>query len=420
MNEYRAATIPQNQKLNFIEHFNASHANTLSQTQALCNSLPNKNLENNCEKQIGPVKFSDGKRVNTNNNDNKCLNNDKYSTRPVIKSEHVIKTEKSSAAMNSKSNAFNVSNEYLSENKGYFDRNSSNNVNQTNSNLLNVVSTNSGQVPISSACVTSAGSTAIYQQSHDYSTLDSSQSNHQSQQRGLFDTRTNFSAHNMDDAYLREQQFRNYTQMTELNSIARPAVSYPNEIVSSRTAGYDISSSRSYEATPFDRYDMNCLMSQRSNMYPYLHPTMEDLSNQQKYLHEQHQMAQAMLKSDHDETAGPLYPRPMYHYDPSTGPLPPGFSAINLSVKVAAAAQAAQAFKASTAAAASAVASGVNITATNVSSSSPHDYNSTRFVNRTANSSSPSSTRLGDSPAAVSPRSHEQSVDLSSNSLPNR
>uniref|UniRef100_A0AAG5DS46 Myelin transcription factor 1 domain-containing protein n=1 Tax=Anopheles atroparvus TaxID=41427 RepID=A0AAG5DS46_ANOAO len=42
-----------------------------------------------------------------------------------------------------------------------------------------------------------------------------------------------------------------------------------------------------------------------------------------------------MMKVELDEVTGPIYPRPMYHYDPSGCgvALPPGFSAINLSVK---------------------------------------------------------------------------------------
>ncbi|XP_049867012.1 myelin transcription factor 1-like protein [Pectinophora gossypiella] len=53
------------------------------------------------------------------------------------------------------------------------------------------------------------------------------------------------------------------------------------------------------------------------------------------------------MKTDQSEetTSGPIYPRPMYHYEASSGvggvsamaPVPPGFSAINLSVKIAAA-----------------------------------------------------------------------------------
>lgn len=61
-----------------------------------------------------------------------------------------------------------------------------------------------------------------------------------------------------------------------------------------------------------------------------------------KYLPEHHPHMTQLVKCDPggggmDESAGPIYPRPMYHYDPLTGVLPPGFSAINLSVKIGAA-----------------------------------------------------------------------------------
>ena len=214
--------------------------------------------------------------------------------------------------------------------------------------------------------------------------------------------------------------------MSDMPSIARPTVSYPSEIMSNRN-GYDLT--RSFEPTSsvmptsaaFERYDAAAL-SQRSNMYPYLQPTMDDLNHQQqKYLHEQHQMAaHAMLKAELEtETSTPLYPRPMYHYDPS-GPLPPGFSAINLSVKVAAAQAQAAAFKASASTpsgATSAPAPAIDLSTSSVNSSSPQGFNPTQYATERVNDSPRNiSPNLGSSP--VSSPTNDRSLDLSVNRLP--
>ncbi|XP_046803154.1 probable serine/threonine-protein kinase tsuA isoform X2 [Lucilia cuprina] len=118
----------------------------------------------------------------------------------------------------------------------------------------------------------------------------------------------------------------------------------PTSISSSVSSSYvDSSTASSGLTTAFERYDPNCNGQRPSNMYPYLSQSADDLqAQQQKYLQDQQLL---MAKVEHDEMAngGPIYPRPMYHYDPSMGPLPPGFSAINLSVKMAAAQAAAAA-----------------------------------------------------------------------------
>lgn len=141
---------------------------------------------------------------------------------------------------------------------------------------------------------------------------------------------------NIEDQYLREQQLRYSQQICEINNIARPSVSYPSELVSNRPS-YELSSSRSFNSssapisTAFERYDPLC-MPQRANMYPYMQHTLDDINIQHNFIHEQ-QMSQSMMKVEQEESAVPIYHRPIYHYDQS-GPLPPGFSAINLSVKV--------------------------------------------------------------------------------------
>lgn len=118
----------------------------------------------------------------------------------------------------------------------------------------------------------------------------------------------------------------------------------PTSISSSVSSSYvDSSTAAGGLTTAFERYDPNCNGQRPSNMYPYLSQSADDLqAQQQKYLQDQQLL---MAKVEHDEMAngGPIYPRPMYHYDPSMGPLPPGFSAINLSVKMAAAQAAAAA-----------------------------------------------------------------------------
>uniref|UniRef100_A0A1I8PXK6 Myelin transcription factor 1-like protein n=1 Tax=Stomoxys calcitrans TaxID=35570 RepID=A0A1I8PXK6_STOCA len=135
-------------------------------------------------------------------------------------------------------------------------------------------------------------------------------------------------------------------------SISPGARSYdphpPTSISSSVSSSYVDSSTPSGGgvsglSTAFERYDPNCGGQRPANMYPYLSQSADDIhSQQQKYLQDQQLL---MAKVEHDEMAngGPIYPRPMYHYDPSMGPLPPGFSAINLSVKMAAAQAAAAA-----------------------------------------------------------------------------
>lgn len=155
----------------------------------------------------------------------------------------------------------------------------------------------------------------------------------------------------------------------------------------------------------------------------------EITSQQQKYLHEQQMVHASMLKGEHvDElNGGPLYPRPMYHYDPSMGPLPPGFSAINLSVKVAAA-QAAAAAAAynnnnNNSNAGQTKSGSVSpppppnapiidlSTSTSVTSTSPHGFNSPHYQQRLNNSPQPGASPNLASPQVPSPPG--QTLDLS-------
>jgi hypothetical protein len=170
---------------------------------------------------------------------------------------------------------------------------------------------------------------------------------------------------------------------------------------------YDLqnSSHRSYDgATAFERYDPT-YVAQRNNLYSTYQPSSMELNNHQKYMLEQQQQQMqqtAMLKQEIDDNTGPVYPRPMYHYDPSSGTLPPGFSAINLSVKAAQAA----AFKNSGASTGPIMDLSIN----NISSTSPSF--------RLGRSPQP-----GTSPNLASPQvpgSPNQTLDLSVNRLSQR
>ncbi|XP_059612869.1 myelin transcription factor 1 [Phlebotomus argentipes] len=227
----------------------------------------------------------------------------------------------------------------------------------------------------------------------------------------------------IDDPYLREQQIR-YSQMNDLSGLARPAVSY-GDIGGNRAVptGYELSvnsaSHRPYDpgvgpiTTAFERYDPNC-PPQRTNMYPYIQPSMEDINQQQKYLQEQH-MAHAMMKQDVDENSAPIYPRPMYHYDPSTGTLPPGFSAINLSVKIGAPHPLPQKGGGSP----SPNGPVIDLSTSSVTSSSPHGFNSPHYGGQRMQTGSPqpgASPHHLASPQVPSPQG--QTLDLSVNRLP--
>ncbi|XP_053947888.1 uncharacterized protein LOC128856603 [Anastrepha ludens] len=195
--------------------------------------------------------------------------------------------------------------------------------------------------------------------------------------------------------------------------------------------------------TAFERYDPICNGQRQgppANMYHYLPQSADDLQvQQQKYLQEQQML---MAKAEHEELAngGPIYPRPMYHYDPSMGPLPPGFSAINLSVKMAAA-QAAAAAAAyqnqqhqqqqqqqhqqqpkQSGSPSPPGAPVVDLSASaSVTSSSPHGFNSPASHNQYSQRMGAGSPQPGASPNIASPQvpsPQGQTLDLSVTRLP--
>ncbi|KAL1494244.1 hypothetical protein ABEB36_009867 [Hypothenemus hampei] len=164
-----------------------------------------------------------------------------------------------------------------------------------------------------------------------------------------------------DEMYHRE---RTYQDMNEpVTTIARPVVTYSNDLVN---RSYDSSlvntaSHRPYDPgsnNGFERYDSGqCVSLQQplgpprvppQGIYGYMEDSQEHRYQQEAAAVQQHQLAvanaQNLLKQEEQEPpSGPLYPRPMYQYDASSGaPLPVGFSAINLSVKCVTTAQAVQ------------------------------------------------------------------------------
>lgn len=331
--------------------------------------------------------------------------------KPVIKSEYAIKAEKSVPKSPSQTAANQLS-QQIQQQK--IDAYNEQNLHSHQSKTLYMNTNQSIQnVNISQSQSPCMPSQLSIQQSQMGGYMGSESSQHT---RSAFETTNGILSNDMsiEDQYMREQQLRYSQQMSEINTIARPTVSYPSELVSNR-ASYELSS-RSYDSssiptsTAFERYDPSCI-PQRGNMYPYMQPSLEDINNQQKYLHEQQQMAQAMMKVEPEDNPTPIYPRPMYHYDPSTGPLPPGFSAINLSVKVG---SIQSGFKGTLSSPGVPV---IDLSTSSVTSSSPHGYHAQNFPIQRNAGSRPTSPHLT-SPQVPSPQG--QTLDLSvSSRIPN-
>ncbi|XP_058816078.1 trithorax group protein osa-like isoform X1 [Topomyia yanbarensis] len=147
---------------------------------------------------------------------------------------------------------------------------------------------------------------------------------------------------------------RSYAQMSTLSS----PPSMGNRLGEYDPTASHLTNHRPYEPAPqtaFERYDTS-YPPQRSNLYSSYGYSQSIIDEEQKYLAaaeppappeiqaSQHHLGLStgptdrhhpMMKVEMDEASGPIYPRPMYHYDPTCGTMPPGFSAINLSVKEA-------------------------------------------------------------------------------------
>ncbi|CAH1115073.1 unnamed protein product [Psylliodes chrysocephalus] len=155
-----------------------------------------------------------------------------------------------------------------------------------------------------------------------------------------------------EEMYHRERSYAEMNESIGGNGIARPVVTYSNEIANRTYESGLINSAghRPYDpgTNSFERYDSSqCVSLQQplgpprvppQGMYGYIEEQQEQRYQQEAAAAQQHQIvvanAQNMMKTEEPESTGPLYPRPMYQYDASSGgPLPVGFSAINLSVK---------------------------------------------------------------------------------------
>ncbi|KAJ6636971.1 Myelin transcription factor 1-like protein [Pseudolycoriella hygida] len=399
---------PEQQSMNHVQMEKQNIYNTNS---VLPSGLSRDNHNIHLEK-LADISLPE-KRTNFKFNDDASQNNLLMSSKghigankPTIKSEYVIKAEKSVSKSPSQLSTNQLSQQSQQQKMGsYSDQNMHNKalcVN-TNQSVQNV------NIPQSQSPCMPPHLTVQPPQMSGYMATENSQHT-----RSAFESTNGLLPNhmNIEDQYIREHQLRFSQQMSEMNTIARPTVSYPSELVSNRTS-YELSS-RSYDSstiptsTAFERYDPSGV-PQRGNMYPYMQTTIDDLSNQQKYLHEQQQqMAQAMMKSEQEENSTPIYPKPMYHYDPSAGPLPPGFSAINLSVKVG---SIQSGFKGTVSSPGGPV---IDLSTSSVTSSSPHGFHVHNFpVQRIT--SPPSSPHLT-SPQVPSPQG--QTLDLSVSRIP--
>ncbi|XP_017770794.1 PREDICTED: myelin transcription factor 1 isoform X2 [Nicrophorus vespilloides] len=179
---------------------------------------------------------------------------------------------------------------------------------------------------------------------------------HVGQQPGYVEDSRHRSPYQSEDMYRSEHSVRSYTDMSDAigSGIARPVVTYSNELTG---RSYDVNSSshRPYDpgtSTAFERYDSanQCNLQQsliapraaQQGMYGY--GSIED-QQEPRYQPDSQiggpNPAAGMMKTEADvESSVPLYPRPMYQYDTTTGHVPVGFSAINLSVKCVTTAQA--------------------------------------------------------------------------------
>lgn len=399
---------PEHQPIN---HTQMDKSNIYNTNVALPSGVSRENIH---LEKLADISMPD-KRTNIKSNDEASHNNLNMLSKghdsvnkPTIKSEYSIKAEKSVPKSPSQSASSQLSQQIQQQKvDAYNDQN----IHSHQSKTLCVNSNQSIQnVNISQSQSPCMPSQLSMQQSQMGGYMGSETSQHA---RSAFESTNGMLSNHMsiDDQYIREQQIRYSQQMSELNTIARPTVSYPSELVSNRTS-YELS--RSYDSssiptsTAFERYDPSCI-PQRANMYPYMQPTIEDINNQQKYLHEQQQMAQAMMKAEQEENSTPIYPRPMYHYDPSAGPLPPGFSAINLSVKVG---SIQSGFKGTVSSPGVPV---IDLSTSSVTSSSPHGFHAQNFPIQRVAGSPPSSPHLA-SPQVPSPQG--QTLDLSVSRIP--
>uniref|UniRef100_A0A6P7FE11 Myelin transcription factor 1 isoform X2 n=1 Tax=Diabrotica virgifera virgifera TaxID=50390 RepID=A0A6P7FE11_DIAVI len=233
-----------------------------------------------------------------------------------------------------------------------------------------------------------------------------------------------------EEMYTRERSYAEMNEPIGPNSIARPVVTYSNEIARPYESGLINSAGhRPYDpgTNSFERYDSSqCVSLQQplgparvppQGMYGYIDDQQEQRYQQEAAAAQQHQIAvanaQSMMKTEEPESTGPLYPRPMYQYDASSGaPLPVGFSAINLSVKCVTTAHAAQMKGPHTSPGGTVIdlsTSSVTTTSPQVAYSSPHYGGAGQRVGGSPQAAA--SPHLSASPQVPSPQG--QTLDLS-------
>ncbi|KFB42052.1 AGAP000875-PA-like protein [Anopheles sinensis] len=173
----------------------------------------------------------------------------------------------------------------------------------------------------------------------------------------------------LESTYGRDQDLVRFGQMGDVRQHQYTSVHYDtSQAMPGGT--YDLGSygARGYDSGAFERYDSSSYGMQKGSamygtVYPPVQPTLDDYnvgpgpqatgvasgplqSSTLQHTAMLPPTGAPLLKMEMPDegntavAAGPIYPRPVYHYDPACGTTgaaavpPPGFSAINLSVKV--------------------------------------------------------------------------------------
>lgn len=139
----------------------------------------------------------------------------------------------------------------------------------------------------------------------------------------------------VENGYNRINEDR-FSSLNDESISIRTTTGYTTD-TNNRATEYELNNHRIYDPistnTAFERYDPSYNIG-RSSIYSYPQSLTDDGQNNQKFHVDSHQ-TQHLIKTDGEENSTPIYPRPLYHFDPSNPNPPNGFSAINLSVKIA-------------------------------------------------------------------------------------
>lgn len=157
---------------------------------------------------------------------------------------------------------------------------------------------------------------------------------------------SNVSTPNSSDSGYSRLHDERYTQLTNATSRENTHPFSMDGAGEHRVAlgDYDNNGQRPYDhtslvtSTSFSRYDFNYNTTRAPSLYSYGQQGLDNHKLGGGMGGGDTTTSHELMKTDMDENSGPVYPRPIYHFDP-TGPagLPSGFSAINLSVKIASA-----------------------------------------------------------------------------------